>query len=289
MGVPEGSDWKFRRLTQDRAILGESPVWCPDRQAVWWVDVTGRRLFLTTLATADTLSWAMPEETGFVVLSRAGTVVVGLETGLFRFDPDGAGLTLLCRQPIVGQRFNDAATDDAGRLWAATMEIDNRSPTGLLYRIVPDGPAEPMLDGLHTPNGLAVDGDRGRLYLSDSHPSRQIVWTLPLDPTTGALGERELFVDMTGLDGRPDGAALDRAGTYWIAGVGGGCVHGFAPEGATVAKVATPMPDPTKIAFGGPARDQMVLTSKAGSGSGPEGCLHTVRTGLQGRAVTPFG
>jgi len=287
MTTPERPDQPFRQLSRDRAGLGESPVWCPDRQAVWWVDVTGRRLFLTGLATAETTSWPMPEETGFVALSHGGTVVVGLETGLFRFDPDSADLTLLCPQPIAGQRFNDAATDARGRLWAATMEIDNRSPTGLLYRIEPDGTAEPVIDGLHTPNGLAVDGGRGRLYLSDSHPGRQTIWTVPLDPDTGSLGERALFVDMTGLDGRPDGAALDRDGTYWIAGVGGGCVHGFAPDGKAIARVTTPMPDPTKIAFGGPALDQAFLTSKSGPGSG--GCLHVGQAEGQGTAAVPFG
>jgi sugar lactone lactonase YvrE len=113
---------------------------------------------------------------------------------------------------------------------------------------------------------------------------------VPLDIATGALGRRRLLADFTGLKGRPDGAVIDAAGTYWIAGVGGGVLHGFAPGGARIAEVATPMADPTKFAFGGAGMERVFLTSKSGAEKGdPGGCIMTALPGLSGRCETPFG
>lgn len=288
--APPSPTWRFEKLSETRATLGESPVWSAEENCLWWVDITGRRLFRSAASDGATQSWAMPEEIGFVVPAAGGAVVVGLESGLFRFNPPSASLELISELTDCGARFNDACTDPAGRLWAATCDRENREPLGKLYRIAPDLAAEAVLDGLMTPNGLAVDGVRGRLYLSDSHPTVQALWSAPLDIATGALGRRRLLADFTGLKGRPDGAAIDAGGTYWIAGVGGGALHGFSPAGVRVAEVATPMAQPTKLAFGGAALDRVFLTSKSEAEKGdPGGCVMTARPGLGGRRETPFG
>jgi sugar lactone lactonase YvrE len=288
--APPSPSWRFEKLGETRATLGESPVWSAEENCLWWVDITGRRLFRSAASDGATQSWAMPEEIGFVVPAVGGAVVVGLESGLFTFDAAGGALELILELADPGARFNDACTDSAGRLWAATCDIANRAPLGKLYRIAPDLAAEAVLDGLMTPNGLAVDSARGRLYLSDSHPTVQALWSAPLDIATGALGRRRLLADFTELKGRPDGAAIDAAGTYWIAGVGGGVLHGFARDGARVAEVATPMAQPTKLAFGGAGLERIFLTSKSEAGKGdPGGCVMTALPGLSGRRETPFG
>ncbi|HMA16623.1 MAG TPA: SMP-30/gluconolactonase/LRE family protein, partial [Kiloniellaceae bacterium] len=214
-------NWRFRRLSDARAVLGESPVWSARDRCVWWVDVTGRKLLRSDAASGATRVWRTPEEIGFVTLTAAGGVVAGMASGLFAFDPAGGGSFRLIL-PLEGRnvRFNDAAVDAAGRLWAATCDIDNRAPVGRLLRIEPDLRATTVLQGLLTPNGLAVDSARGRLFLSDSHPTVRALWRLPFDLAGGGLGEREELAHFGGLKGRPDGGALDAEGGYWIAGVG---------------------------------------------------------------------
>jgi len=209
-----------------------------------------------------------------------------MESGLFLFDPAGGGFTLVWRLADNGARFNDAATDAAGRLWAATCDIDNRQPLGKLLCFEPDLAVREVASGLLTPNGLAVDDVQGLLYLSDSHPTIRTLWRLPLDGTSGNIGECQRLARFDDLKGRPDGGAIDADGTYWIAGVGGGVLHGFSPQGRRAVEVATPMADPTKIAFGGAQLDQVFLTSKIGGGGG---CLAVARPGLRGRAQTLFG
>ena len=62
--------WRFRRLSDAQAVLGESPVWSARDGCVWWVDVTGRRLLRSDAANGATRVWRTPEEIGFVALSQ---------------------------------------------------------------------------------------------------------------------------------------------------------------------------------------------------------------------------
>lgn len=281
--------WRFRRLSDAQAVLGESPVWSARDNCVWWVDVTGRKLLRSDAASGATRVWRTPEEIGFVALTAAGRIVAGMTSGLFAFDPADGSFRLIL--PLEGRnvRFNDATVDAAGCLWATTCDIDNRAPAGRLLRIDPDLRVTSMLSGLLTPNGLAADGVHGRLYLSDSHPTVRTLWRLPFDLASGSLGEREELAHFGTLKGRPDGGALDAQGNYWIAGVDGGTLHGFSPAGTRVAEVATPMAHPTKFAFGGEGLGTIFLTSKTGTGEGDGGHLCVATPDVRGRAETAFG
>lgn len=281
--------WRFERLSDAQARLGESPVWSAAEDCVWWVDVTGRRLLRSEAASGRTRAWPTPEEIGFVTLAAGGRVVVGMESGLFLFGAAAGSFSLIHRLDGRNVRFNDAATDAAGRLWAATCDIDNKAPLGRLLRFETDLTTTTMAEGLMTPNGLAVDSARGRLFLSDSHPTVRRLWWLPFDAASGSLGERRELARFGGLKGRPDGGALDAEGCYWIAGVGGGVLHGFSPAGARVAEVATPMADPTKLAFGGAGLVAAFLTSKSGADDDPGGFLYRAVPAVPGRAETAFG
>lgn len=277
----------FETLSPALATLGESPVWSPAERCVWWVDVPGRTLFRTRADDGRTDQWVMPEQLGFAAPMTGGGLVLGMESGLFRFDTGSGDIERLVAFDEPGTRFNDAAVDGAGRLWAATVDLDNRRPVGVLYRILPDLSVSAVVSGLVTANGLAVDDARGRLYLSDSHPDVQAIWVADLDGAGGAVGDRRVLAHMHDMAGRPDGAAVDADGTYWIAGVGGGVIHGFDAAGRHVAEIPTPCDDPTKLVFGGADLDRLFLTSKAGPGSG--GALATAAAPATGRPPCAFG
>lgn len=268
-----------------RAVLGESPVWDAENNLLWWVDIDGRCVIATDPATGAERIWPTPEMPGFVVLTDTGMPALGMESGIFLFDPDGAEFQRIIPVDQPGHRFNDATIDWTGRLWAGSMAYDATQPTGVLYAIDASGPARPVLNGLRTVNGLAADPARGRLFLSDTNPAIQTVWTAPLDGPTGALGARKVFADFNPLNGRPDGAALDSDGRYWIAAVGGGALHVFSPDGALVRSHEAPFPAPTKPAFFGADLARIAVTSKSGP-TPPEGGLGlTGPSGVTGSAV----
>ena len=211
-----------------RSTLGESPVWDAETGDWWWVDIPGRQILCLRGDSDEIQTWDTPEETGFILLTEAGPVV-GMETGIYAFDPQYQRLDRIVAFDRPGCRFNDATVDASGRLWASTMHKNAEPGHGTLHRVGPDMRLHVVSDGLTIPNGLAHDGVHNRLFWSDSFPAAQTIWTSPLDPDTGALGAATVFATTTDLPGRPDGAAMDADGNYWIAGVDGGGRSVFLP------------------------------------------------------------
>ena len=198
---------------------------------------------------------------------------------------------------IVG--LPNGRCDRQGRFWSGTMFMDTGATrdNGRLYRFDPvHGLSAPVVSDLVTQNGLAWSPDGRTMYLSDSHPSRQLVWAFDYDPGAGMPHGRRLFVDMNRYPGRPDGAAVDADGCYWIAANDAGRLLRFTPQGELDREIVLPMAKPSMCSFGGADMDTLLVTSinpaaAAGSESGSDlaGAVLLVRPGVQGLAETPFG
>ena len=111
----------FVPLSDARAQLGESPVWSSVHQAVWWVDIIGRKL-LQTMLTGATESWNTPEIPGFVQC-LGSTVYVGMQSGIYHFDAATGKYAKVASLEAEVQRFNEASQDSQGRIWAGTMDL----------------------------------------------------------------------------------------------------------------------------------------------------------------------
>jgi sugar lactone lactonase YvrE len=254
-------------LGEARCQVGESPLWSPAEQAIWWVDIEGRTLHRVD-AEGRRAQWAVGERIGCIALARGGGLVGAMETGLFALQP-GAGGQLEARRlaavefPHPNMRFNDGRTDRQGRLWVSSMEFGPMAgrPSGALYRFdAPGGLVKTGIEGLVTGNGLGFSPDGRVMYLSDSHASVQQIWAFDLSDD-GLPHRRRLFVDMNVHPGRPDGAAVDADGGYWICGNDAGLVHRFTPDGRLDRSLAVPAAKPSMCAFGGPKLDRLYVTS----------------------------
>lgn len=246
---------------QTRTRLGESPVWDAVGDAIWWVDIEGRGLLRLDLTTKSIRRWQTPEMPGFVVLLGPSQPVLGMQSGLFTFDPAQTSFDLLLPLDRESIRFNDATIDPSGRLWTSTMSIDAHPEQGAIQMLDNKGQLRTIITGLTIPNGMAAHPDNDHLYFSDSHPDMQMIWTLPLSSTPDQ-NNATVFASTRHLNGRPDGAVLDAAGNYWIAGVDGGELYCFDTNGHVTATIAVPFPAPTKLMFYGPDARSIAVTSK---------------------------
>jgi len=247
-----------------RDQVGESPVWDADRNALWWVDTWGRTVNRQLLDQPNTERFAFHEMVGGIALAADGSVRVFGETGMFHLDPSTGAFRFLSAPPDLPatHRFNDVTVDPRGRLIAGTMRKSQlgAEPTGVLY-VVDGEDWRRLFDGFWTVNGLAFSPDGRTLYVSDSHPSTRRIWRADYDPAAGEASPLQTFVDMSAFAGRPDGAAVDSLGDYWIAGVGGGCLYRFDPSGRLTDQHDVPVQRPTKLVFGGTGLDRIFVTS----------------------------
>ncbi|WP_250455726.1 SMP-30/gluconolactonase/LRE family protein [Caballeronia sp. ATUFL_M2_KS44] len=275
-----------------RAAVGECPVWHAKDRALYWVDIPARRIVRLRTESGQRSEWTLPEQVACFAFDAAGTIVAGMESGLFAVTLQDAGDVRLTKlaAPRFGaseMRFNDGRCDRQGRFWAGTMVQDmaQASTAGALYRFDADGTlSAPIVDGLITQNGLAFSPDGATLYLSDSHPQRRLIWAFDLDTDTGVPHDRRVFVDLNHHVGRPDGAAVDADGCYWTCANDAGCLLRFTPEGKLDRTVAVPAIKPSMCAFGGDDLSTLYVTSirPASNATDDDGCVFALRPGVQG-------
>lgn len=290
----------FERVGDIRCTVGESPVWNPAQNAWYWVDIPARRIWRLDAGSGATRRWRTSEMAACIAFAADGAIIAGMETGVFRLElgtGEFAEAMPLASPPELqqGMRFNDGRCDRQGRFWAGTMVMDMAAarPDGRLYRYTAQqGLSSPIVEGLITQNGLAWSPDGTTMYLSDSHPARQTIWSFDYDVEAGLPHKRRVFADMTTMRGRPDGAAVDSEGCYWICANDGACLLRFTPAGKLDRTIELPMAKPAMCSFGGAAMDTLLVTSiDPGQGSGGElaGAVLLVRPGVAGLPEAPFG
>ncbi|QKL03360.1 SMP-30/gluconolactonase/LRE family protein [Pseudomonas sp. NY5710] len=254
-------------IVDARNGTGESPVWHPSEQALYWVDIPARQLHRWRPVDNTHQVWQGDQMLACIARCEDGWIA-GMESGIFHIQTRADG-SLASRvlsgvthaQP--GMRFNDGRCDRQGRFWAGSMLLDMQqgAQVGALYRLDREGHLHLQQAGLIVPNGLAFSPDGTRMYLSDSHPSVQKVWAFDYDTDTGTPHNPRLFVDMRKYPGRPDGAAIDQDGCYWICGNDAGQIHRFTPDGRLDRSLSVPVKKPAMCAFGGANLDTLYVTS----------------------------
>jgi len=278
-----------------RNATGESPVWSTTEQALYWVDIPAKRLHRWSPADGKEQSWQASQMLACIAQTGNGNWIAAMENGLFAIPPHADGsldsrLLASVTHALPGMRFNDGRCDRQGRFWAGSMLMDMAAgaPVGAMYRYSA-GQTEPLtaqLQGFIVPNGLAFSPDGNTLYLSDSHPDVQKIWAFDYDTDSGTPHNRRLFVDMTQHPGRPDGAAVDADGCYWICGNDAGLIHRFTPEGKLDRSLAVPVKKPAMCAFGGADLDTLFVTSIRPAGDLTDqplaGGVFALRPGVKG-------
>jgi sugar lactone lactonase YvrE len=231
------------------AKLGEGPIWMARERAVWFVDIKSRRIHRYGEEDESLRSWGAPEEVGFIVPARRGGFICGLSNGLYRFEPESGDFDLitLVDSHRPRNRLNDAHVDAAGRLWFGTMDNDEKSPTGSLYRF--DSRGLKCCDGNYViTNGPATSPDGRKLYHVDT--LGRIIYAFDLDPD-GELANRRVFARIEQEGACPDGAIVDASGGVWVGLYGGWGVNRYSPAGELTGTIAMPVANCTKPLLGG--------------------------------------
>ena len=250
------------------AALGEGPMWLTGEQVLWYCDIPAHRLHRFRPGDGALRSWQFHTDVGSAAPIADGTLLLALRDGIWHFDPASDRRRRLAEAPYdaTAQRFNDGKCDPRGRFWVGSMDEARRPGQAALY-CFSAGRLEQRQDGITISNGLAWSPDGRTMYWADT-PSHA-VWAFPFDPDTGAMGERRVlarFPDkpaqgLDGYRGRPDGAAVDAEGCYWVAMYEGGRVLRIAPGGELLREVRIPALCPTMPCFGGADLKTVYVTS----------------------------
>ncbi len=243
-----------------RATTGEGTIYSARDDAVYWVDIPGKRLFRLPLGGGERATWEFDEPIGWVVERARGGLIAGLASGLHQVSLNPFTVTpLLNPEPdMPGNRMNDACVDRDGRIWAGTMDNAEVEPTGSLYRIDADLACLAMDSGYTVSNGPVFSPAGDCLYHTDSL-AREI-YAFDVD-SEGQLANKRVFVRFAPEDGYPDGMSMDADGCLWVAHWAGGRISQFDARGTRLRSIELPVHNVSNVCFGGASLERMFVSS----------------------------
>ena len=287
--------------------LGESPFWHPYETSLYWCDIQGSRVHAWEPASGRLWTWDMPSEPGCCAPAAGHKIVIGLRDGFYLLDTQSGALACLALLPADAHdtrvlRLNDGRCDSAGRFWAGSVISPRTAPDAALWRLeaAPGGfRVQKMAGDNFTANGLAFSPDDRWLYWSNTPEHR--IDRFGFDAATGRIEGRTPWAHFPPkvagepYGGRPDGAAVDAQGNYWVAMYEGACVLQLSPTGQVLQRIAVPVQCPTMVCFGGEDLRTLYITSaRAGRPQEeldapiPAGSLFSLRVEVPGLPVNFF-
>jgi sugar lactone lactonase YvrE len=263
------ADPQVRVAVASASLLGESPFWHPGENRLYWCDIPGRRLNRFDPASGALSHWDFDTEPGSCAPRLDGRLVLAMRDGLWNFDPATGARRRLTEPPYDTrhERFNDGKCDPQGRFWVGTIYEPRDQALASLHSYS-DGRLVRRADGVTVGNGLAWSPNGCTMYWSDT--KAHTVYAFDFEPTSGELSGKRVFAhfapkqDGQPLDaygGRPDGAAVDVEGCYWVAMFEGQRLLRLTPEGDVARELRLPVRCATMPCFGGVDLKTLYITT----------------------------
>jgi D-xylonolactonase len=267
-------------------VTGEGPLWHPQEQRVYWVDIPRGLLF--RYDPQHELFFDSGAQIGGFTFQDDGSILLFMDRGAVKLLRNGKLETIVEEIPDEREtRFNDVFADPEGRVYCGTMPTKDR--LGRLYRLDPDRSLTMVLDGISCSNGMGFTPDRKQMYYTDSMVKK--IYLLDYDQASGKLSNQRVFVDSSDEVGVPDGMTVDADGNVWSARWDGYCLTQYSPEGKELQRVKFPAKKVSSVVFGGPDYQDMYVTTAGGNNKDENGAtagaLYRVRLGIQGVAEFP--
>ncbi len=187
--------------------FGEGPRWFEG--LLWFSDMLGEAVHTVTRGGAmTTLSVPGHAPSGLGFRPDGTLLIVSTERRqVLRYDGDTVDV-LADVSALVPAALGDLVIDGHGRAYVGSQARSG----GVIVRIDPDGTARVVAELLDFPNGMAITPDGTALIVAESTGRRLSAFAIGAD---GDLSDRRVFAE--GLDGPPDGIAIDAEGGVWTA------------------------------------------------------------------------
>lgn len=252
-------------VVSDRvSVLGESPVWCSQAQALYWVDIRGEKINRVS-SDGKGCSWNTGKRIGALGLAANGGMIATMDDGLYAMDPDPTATDDIVSRRLIAQpalangvRLKEGKVDPSGRYWCGSTGSRERAEGGL-FRLDLDGSCEQVDKDFILVNGIAFSPDARTLIVADTIADN--VFAYDFDANDGHISGKRLFFSSAEFPGGVDGATFDVDGGYWCAFVHDGCIGRIDPSGRLDRLIRLPVRDTTMCAFGGANLDVLYVTT----------------------------
>lgn len=244
---------------------GEGPLWHPDRNLLYWIDVDNGKMYAYDPKERSATRILQGDIIGGTTLQENGDLLLFMQRGQIALWNPEKGLQVQ-RDHTPGAentRFNDVIAAPDGGVFAGTMP-EGEQP-GKLYRLEPNGSIRVLLDDIGQPNGMGFSPDRKTFYLTDTRNRRIESFRYE----NGELQERQTLITVKG-DGQPDGMTVDENGHLWVALWDGEAILRYDSTGQLQQTIPMPVKNVTSLTF----VQNWAYVTTAGGGHRPEAGAH---------------
>ena len=293
--MPRREQPQVDAVVNDRAVLGESPIWSPGERALYWVDIKLQTVYRLWTTTGRREQWNVGSDVGSIGLRAAGGLVLAMRSGFAFLDTATGRVTpAVDPEPETPQtRLNDGKVDRAGRYWVGSTH-DRTEPVGKLWSITPALQVQSHEDHIIMPNAICWSPDNRTMYFADSNIATIFAYDFDID--RGRISNKRVFATLADDEGKPDGATVDAEGYLWNARINAGAIARYAPDGRLDRLVELPTRRPTCVAFGGDDLRTLYVTTSTSRMEPPQlaaeplaGAVLAIRVDVPGIAEPGFG
>jgi len=240
-------------------VLGEGPMWHPERGELFWFDILSYRLFNHT--DGGVRHWQFDEPVSAAGWIDRNRLLIASASSLSCFDlVDGATTIVAALEddnPVT--RSNDGRADPYGGFWIGTMGYKAEKNAGSIYRYY-DGELRRLYGNITISNAICFSPDGNVAYFVDTAVGK--VLRQRLDTVDGwPVGEPETYLDLSDADSGVDGAVIDVEGRFWNAQWGASRIACYSSQGTLLEEIRFPASQISCPAFGGPDLSTLFVTS----------------------------
>ena len=244
------------------STLGEGPMWHPQQQKLYWVDIEKMELHSVDPTTHIHSMLNTKKRIGAVIPATNGNLILALQGEMAELDLSTNSIKKLIElepdQPM--NRCNDGKCDKQGRLWVGTMNIDCKAGEGSLYCIDAKLNITSVLQNLTIANGMCWSLKGDKMYFIDSSEYCVKCFDLKLDHPE--LSNEKIVVKSKTDTELPDGMCIDSEGMLWVAFWGGHRVGRYNPNtGEHLTHIEVPALNVTSCCFGGVDLKTLYITT----------------------------
>jgi sugar lactone lactonase YvrE len=231
--------------------FGEGPRWFEG--LLWFSDMLGEAVHTADMrGSLTTLPLPGHSPSGLGFRPDGSLLIASTEDRqVLRYDGETVD-TIAYLADVAPASLGDMVVDDAGRAYIGSQAFSG----GIIVRLDPDDSATVVAEDLDFPNGMVITPDRKTLIVAESIGRRLTAFTIG---EGGALGDRRVFAD--GLDGPPDGIALDAEGGVWTSMTLAHQFERITEGGAVTDRIDVGERVAIACALGGPERRTLFLLS----------------------------
>ncbi len=120
-------------LYPSRCILGEGPLWHPEKKSCFWVDIESKFLYQYHWHTHEVKHWEFDNKISMAIQGKMDDLILGFKGGIARFNLETGMLQWILdiESEFENNRCNDGACDSKGRLWIGTLQMQFEKNAGL--------------------------------------------------------------------------------------------------------------------------------------------------------------